>query len=122
MINLDRENFICAIKLNLDMKEYLHSLLVSIMLLLASVVAYGQNIIYSDGPYVKKTDSGFDVITVINGKPECENLKNNKLQVSSSNGNHRFDVELTDIEIPISDYAMADEVTILSDPHGDLDS
>ena len=104
------------------MKEYLYCVLVTIILLLATVVTYAQNVIYSDGPYVKKTNSGFDVITVVDGKPECERLKDKKLRVLSGNGNHRFDVKLTDNEIPISDYAIADEVTVLSDPHGDIDS
>ena len=67
------------------MKEYLYCVFVTIILLLATVVTYAQNVIYSDGPYVKKSNSGFDVITVVDGEPDCEWLKVTELEVLTGN-------------------------------------
>lgn len=79
--------------------------------------------VYSDGPYIHYDDDGLAIIRVLDGEPEIGPLlPDEPFEVTSSDGIHRFEVSLRKVTVPDCFYPEQEKITVLSDPHGNMDA
>lgn len=88
-----------------------------------SAVTAQPPVVYSDGPYIRYDDDGIEIVRVVDGVPETGRLDPAApFEVTSSDGRHRFEATLREAKTPPSYISQPERVTVLSDPHGDIDA